>query len=98
MFDGSNVGHYVNKNHPISDYYLIDTMMLHHSASYNTTLWHLDLTVKVNDEVIYQYFVTGNNMSTLHLYMFRKKGEARNDNKVKTGCFFIQAPLQSFYP
>ena len=26
-------------------------------------------------------------MSTLHCYQFLKKGEARHDHKVKTGCF-----------
>ena len=35
-------------------------------------------------------------MSTLHFYQFRKKGEARNDNKVKTGGFWSNRLYNSF--
>ena len=58
--------HYTNKNHPISDYPLVDAVMLHHAMSYDPTLRHLDLNVKVNDKGVYNHFFTGNNMSTFH--------------------------------
>ena len=42
----------------------------------------------MNDKGFYDHFVTGNNTSTLHCYQIHKKGKARNDHKVKTGCFW----------
>ena len=60
--------------------------MLHHDVSYYLTLRHKDLDEKVNDNFIYQQFVTGNNTSTLKCYQVCRKGEARNDHKFNTGC------------
>ena len=74
---------YINKNHPISDYSLVRTVMLHHAVSYEPTLWHVYLERKVNDEIFYHHFVTGNNTYTLHCYQGRKSREERNDHKVK---------------
>ena len=42
-------GHYINKNHPLSNSSLVDAVMLHHSVSYHPTLQHVDLYGKVND-------------------------------------------------
>ena len=58
--------HYINNNHPLSDYFRVDAVMLHHAVSYDLDLWHLDLNEKVNDKGVYHNFVTGNNISTLH--------------------------------
>ena len=44
----------------------VDYVMLHHDVSYNLTLRHVDLDVKVNDEGVYPHYVTGKNTSTLH--------------------------------
>ena len=57
--------HYINKNYSISEYSLIDTLMLHHYMSYYQTLQHVDFDGKVNDEVVYHNFVTDNTTSTL---------------------------------
>ena len=65
---------YINKNHLLSDYPLVDAGMLQHAVSYYPTLRHLDLNGKVNDEGVYHNFVTDNNRSTLHCYQVRKKG------------------------
>ena len=70
--------------------------MLHHDVSYDPTLLHLDLNGKVNNKGVYHHFVTGNNMSTLHCYQVRKKGEARNDHTLKTGCFWSNRLCNSF--
>ena len=56
---------YINKNHPISDSSLVDAVMLHHAVSYDTTLQHLDLNIKVNNKGVYHCFMTCNNMPTL---------------------------------
>ena len=82
--------HYINRNHHISDYSLVDAMMLHHDVSYDPTICHIDLYGKVNDEGVYHNFMTGKNMSTLHWYQICKKGEARNDHKLKTWFFDIR--------
>ena len=57
--------HYTNKNHPLSDDSLVETLMLHHYMSYYQTLKHVDFEGKVNDEVVYHNFVTDNTTSTL---------------------------------
>ena len=59
--------------------------MIHRDLSYDSTIRHLDLNVKVNDD---HHFMTGNSMSTLRCYQVLQKDEARNDHKVKTGCFW----------
>ena len=87
---------YINNNHPLSDYSLVDAVMKHHAVSYDQTLRHLDLNGKVNDEGVYNHFLTGNNMSTLHCYQVSKKGEARNDHKVNTGCFWYKRLYNPF--
>ena len=56
---------YINKNHHLSDYSLVDTVMLNYDVSYDPTLRHLDLDENVNGEGVYHHFVTGNNKSTL---------------------------------
>ena len=43
----------------------VDAVMLHHDVSYDMTLRHVDLYVKVNYEGVYHHFVTGKNTSTL---------------------------------
>ena len=40
--------------------------------------------------------MTGNNTSTLHCYQIRKKGEARNDHKVKTVFFWSKQLYNPF--
>ena len=50
---------YIKKNHPLSNSSLVDSVMLHHAASYDPTLPHLDLNGKVNGEGVYHHFVTG---------------------------------------
>ena len=79
---------YINKNHPISDSSLVSDVMLHHAVSYDPTLRHVDLDIKVNGKGNYHHFVTGKNTSTLHRYQVCKKGEASNDKKFRTGCFW----------
>ena len=86
---------YINKNHPLSDSSLVNSVMLHHSVPYDTTLRHVDLDGKVNDEGVYYNFVTGNNTSNIHCYQVHRKGEARNDHKVKIGCFGLSASTTS---
>ena len=87
---------YINKNHPISSSSNFDSGMLHHAVSYNPTLRHLDINVKLNDKVVYCHSVTVKNKSTLHCYRVRKNGEARNDHKVKTGCFWYKRLYNPF--
>ena len=77
--------HYINKNHPLSYSSLVDSVMLHHDVPYNLTICQLDLYGKFNDKGFHHHFVTGSNISTIHLYQVRKKGEASNDHKVRTG-------------
>ena len=79
---------YINKNNHLSDSSLVDAVMLHRYVSYYSTIRNLELNENVNDEGFYHHFVTGNNMSTLHCYQVCKKGEARNEHKVKQ-YFFI---------
>ena len=50
----------------------------------------------MNDRGVYHYFLTGKDMSILHCYRVYKKGEARNDHKVKTGCFWSKRLYNSF--
>ena len=88
--------HYINKNHPLSDSYIVYAVMLHHDVSYDPTLRHLDLYGKVNDRGVYHHFVTYNNTSILHCYQVRKKGEARNFHKVKTGYFWSKGLYNPF--
>ena len=57
--------HYINKNHTLTDYSLVDPLMLHHYMSYYQTLKHVDFEGKVNDEVVYHNVVTCNTASTL---------------------------------
>ena len=64
--------------------------MLHHAVSYDPTRRHLDLYGKLNDQGIYHYFLTGNNMCTLHFYQVLKTCEARHDYKVKAGWFWYK--------
>ena len=71
-------------------------MILQHTVSYDLTLPHIDLYGKVNDEGVYQYFVTGNNTSTLHCYQVHKKEEAKNYHKVNTGCFWSNSLYNPF--
>ena len=40
----------INKNHPLSDSSLVDTVMLNHAVSYDPILRHLDFDEKVNDK------------------------------------------------
>ena len=87
---------YINKNHHLSDYSLIDGMMLHRAVSYDPTLWHVYLYGKVNGEGFYRHFVTINNTSTLHCYYVWKKGEAGNYHKVKTVCFYSKRLYDPF--
>ena len=87
---------YINKNHPLSDSSLVDAVMLHHAVSYDLALRHLDLNGKVNDEGVYDHYLKDNNISTLRYYQFRKKGEARNDHKVNTVCFWSKRLYNTF--
>ena len=87
---------YINKNHPILDSSIFDAVILHHSVSFDPTLRHLDLDVKVNYEGIYHHFVIGKNISTLHCYQVRKKGEAINYHKLKTGYFWSKRLYNTF--
>ena len=76
------------KNHLLSNSSLVDAVMLHHAVAYDPTLRHVDLYGEVNGEGVYRHFVTSNNASILHFYQVCQKGEARNDHKVKTCCFW----------
>ena len=87
---------YINKNHPISDSPLVNSVLSHHAVSYDTTLRHVDLDGKVNGEGVYYDFVTGNNTSTLHCYQVHRNGDARNEHKVKTGCFWSKRLYNPF--
>ena len=87
---------YINRNHPLSDYPLVDAVMLHHAVSYDWNPQNLDLSEKVNDEGVYHHFLTGNNMSTLHFYQVCKKGGVSNDHKLKTGCFWSKRHYNPF--
>ena len=59
--------------------------------SYYQTLQHVDFEGKVNDEVVYHNFLTGNTTSTFYCYQFYKKGDSRHDHDVKTGCFWSKS-------
>ena len=78
---------YINKNYPLSDSSLVDTVILHHDVSYDPNLKHIDLDGKLNDKGVYRNFVTGKNTSTLHCYQVCKKGKVIHYHKVKT--FFL---------
>ena len=82
MWDG-----YINKNHPLSDASPFDATMLHHDVSYDPTLRNIYLNVNMNDNGVYHHYLTGKNTSTIHCYQVQKKGEARYDHEVKTGCY-----------
>ena len=88
--------HYINKNHPISDSPLVDTVMLYYAVSYDPTLRHVDLIGKVNDKGVYHHFLTGNNLSTLQCYQFFKKDKTRYEYNVKTGCFWYKRLYNPF--
>ena len=88
---------YINNNHPILDSSLVDAVMFHHATLYDPTLQHVYLDGKVNAEVVYNNFVKGNNASNLHWYQVQKKGDARNYNTVKTGCFWSKRLYNNFY-
>ena len=60
--------HYINNNHPLSDYPLVGAVMLHHAVSYDMNLRNLYLNGKVNDKSVCHHFVIGNSISTLHYY------------------------------
>ena len=83
MVDGSDVG-LLHQQEPSS----FNSVMLCHDVSNDLTLHHIDLYGKVNDEGVYHNFVIGNNRYTLNCYQVHKNGEAMNDHKVKTGCFW----------
>ena len=70
--------------------------MFNHDVSYDPTLRHLDLNWKGYEGGVYHTFVTGKNMSTLRRYQFWKYGEASNDHKVKTGCFWSKRLYNPF--
>ena len=72
--------------------------MLHHAVSYDPTLRHLDLYGNVNDEGAYQTHLTGKYKYTLHFYQVHKKGESRNNHKVKTCCFWSKRLYNPFTP
>ena len=88
--------HYINENHPLSDSSLVDTVMLHHTVPYDPTLQHVYLDGNVNDEGFYRHLVTGKNISTIRCCHFCKQGEARNDHKLKTGCFWSRRLYNPF--
>ena len=80
--------YYINKNHPLSYSSLVDAVMLNNDVSYDPIIQHLDINGKVNGKGAYCHFGTGNNISSIHCYQFHKNGQARNDHKVKTCCFW----------
>ena len=88
--------HQTNNNHTLSDSSLVDAVILHSSVSYDPILQHVELYGKVYGKGVYRHFVTSNNMSTLHCYQVRKKGEVRNDRKVKTGFFWSKKLYNHF--
>ena len=77
-------GRYINKNHPPSDYSLVGAMMLHHYMSYDPTLRHLELSVKLNNQGVYNHFLAGNNISTLYCYQIFKNYDEDNYHKANT--------------
>ena len=87
---------YINKNHTLSDYSRVHTVMFHHSVSCDTTLRQINPDGHVNDKGVYHHFLTGNNNYTLHCYHICKTSEARNDHKVKTGCFWSKRLYNTF--
>ena len=64
--------------------------------SYDPTLRHVELDGNVNGEGVYHHFATGDDNSTLHGYQVLKKGEARNDHKAKTICFWYKRIYNAF--
>ena len=87
---------YINKNRPLSYYFLVGAVMLHHDVSYDPTLRHLDLNGKVNAEGVYHHFVTVKKMSTILFHSVIKRGESINDHKVKAGCFWSKRLYNPF--
>ena len=81
---------YINKKHHFSESSLFDAVILHHAVSYDPTLRHVDLYGKVNGDIFYHHFVTGNNTSTLHFYQVWEKDGSINDQKVKMGYFLYK--------
>ena len=70
--------------------------MLHHSGPYDPTLRNFNINGRLNYKGVYNNFVTWNNMSDLHCYHILKKGEARNDYKSKTVCFWSKRFYKTF--
>ena len=86
----------IKNNHPLSDASLVDAAMLHNNMLYYPTLRHIDINIKVDDEGVYHHYFTGGNMSTIHCYQVRKKGEARCDRKVNAGLFWYNLIYNTF--